>query len=318
MKNKFLVLNLLVGVFAVGCAESGYTPNTSAPVYNNGIPNYNNGMNPYNNNNLNPGMNQPMLNPMMNQQGMGVQGMYSYNMRMITPGFYLNTWRYRSCVPQRPYVGNCNQQTVRRTCPTNTTSTTTSTVVTTNTTPEDNSNLILPISWINEDAQALYERLAKEEETIQDGNLFKSTVKGRTGENIKCIVDGRESKAKNYVCNLEVRIKDGTILQQLPIGKDGQPENTSSSMHKGDLLNIGIPGEAPEVGYLTIAGNSAKYLFQKLPGEAITGKVDEAGILEAKVKTAGQVKCYKSINTTNIITECLVKIDSSKGKVLNF
>ena len=349
MKNKFLVSNLLLAVFAVGCSEGAYTPNNTVPQNQGGM------YSPISNQ---PGMNQPFMNqPMMNQQGMNQQGMmnYQYNqaylnyqaqgmlslrMRMNMPGFYFNTWSSKgSCFPQPSYVTPCTQQVVRRPCPytptvntsttvvvthdhtntnsgTNNPNTTPSTTPATNNTSVENTE-VLPISWINEDAKALYQRLAREEETIKKGGLFSSTVKARTGDHYKCIVDGSENKAKNYICDLEIRMKDGMLLQQVPAGKSGQPEITTSSMYKGNNLNIGMPGEAPETGYLTIDGKGARYLFKNLVAETTKGKVEEAGINEANIKTLGQVKCYESLNSTQTVTECVIKIDSSNGKALD-
>jgi len=320
MKNKLLVLNLFLGVLAVGCSESAYTPTATVPAYNNGLPAYTPGAtNPNYNNQYQPGMNNPMMNPLLNQQGLAYQqqAVMGWNARVNfgIPGYSYQTYQTRSCIPQKTYTTTSTQQTVRPACPNPTTVvTSSSTVVTTNTTAGDDTTKVLPISWVNEDAKALYQRLAREEETSKTNK----NAKYRTGENYQCVVDGKASKAKNYVCDLYIRVKDGILLQQSPIGKEGQPENTTSSMYKGDLLNIGIPGETPETGYLIVAGKSAAYLFQKLPGDAVTGKVEEAGILEAKVKTVGQVKCYQSLNTTNTTTECVIKLDTSKGKALSF
>ncbi len=337
MKNKLLVLNLLLTVFAVGCSESAFTPNAGTPAYNTGptlpnnmganfFPNYNNQNIPFSNQ---QGMMQ--MNPMYlpYQQ----QNMLSWSMRMNTPGFYYNNYQYRSCIPRKPYVANYTQQEVRRPCPytinTNTASTddttTTTSTASTDTTPAAPSSVndttttkVYPISWKEEDAKALYERLAREEEKLENGKLFKASVKARTGDHLKCIVDGSERRAKNYVCDIEIRAKDGMLLQQMPAGKTDQPEITESSAYKGDLLQIGVPGQAPEVGYLTIAGGVAVELFKNLPLESVQGKVEEAGIMEAKIKTLGQVKCYQSLNTTNTVTECLLKIDSANGKALLF
>ncbi len=363
MKNKFLVSNLLLAVFAVGCSEGAYTPNNTIPQNQGGM---------YSPTGIQPGMNQPFMNqPMMNQQGMmnnqsnqayvnyqaylnyQAQGMLSWKMRMNLPGFYLNTWRYKSCIPQQSYLVPCTQQTVvRRPCPytpntvstnsnspvvvvhdhpttdtsTNTstsvttdTSVTTSTVATTNTgtnTTEDTTE-VLPISWDKGDAMALYQRLAREEEIVKKGGLFKSAVKARTGDHYKCVVDGSEKKAKNYVCDLEIRLKDGMLMKQDTIGKPGTPEITTSSMFKGELLNIGMPGGAPEVGYLTVAGKSALYLFANMKAETTQGKVEEAGIPDAKIKSLGQTKCYQFVSKDKTTTECVIKIDSSNGKALD-
>ena len=310
MKNKLLVLNLCFGILVVGCSESAYTPTPNT------MPNYGNAGLQYPpsstipfdyNSSYQPGMN----NPMMNQQGITFQqqGMLGLSARLSLPGFYYNNYQYRSCIPQKPYTTSCSQQIVRPSC---------TSVVTTRTTGGDDTTKVLPISWVKEDAKALYQRLAKEEDVLKDASLFSKGVKSHTGENYKCIVDGSEDNAKNFVCDLEIRIKDGILLQQTPVGKDGQPEVASSTAYKGDLLNIGVTGEAPETGHLTVAGPSAKYLFQSIAGDGAQGKVEEAGILEAKIKTLGQIKCYQSLNTTNIVTECLIKIDTSKGKALNF
>lgn len=335
MKNNLFVLSLLMAATLVGCSEGAYTPSTGLPVNNVGVPYQPNmPMNNYPNyNNQFQTMPYQQMYPMYQNQNM-----LSWNMRMNIPGFYLYNYQYRSCIPRRTYTTTCNQRTVRRNCQyvytrtttdtsvtTSTqtdTSTNTSVVVntetTTNTSTDTSTTRVLPISWKDEDAQALYQRLAKEEETVEKDRFLNKGVKARTGEHYQCIVDGNEKKAKNYVCDLEIRINDGILLQQSPIGKDGQAVISDAMMHKGDLLNIGGFGEAPEVGYLTIAGPSAQYLYQNFSVEAVDGKVDEAGIMEAKIKTLGQVKCYQTTGTVSTTTECLIKINAKTGSAINF
>lgn len=333
MKNNFLVLSLILTATLVGCSEGAYTPNAGIPANNIGVP-----YQPMNNYPMN---NYPNFN---NQYQMPYQQTYpmyqnqnvlSWNMRWNIPGYYYNNYQYRSCIPRKPYITTCKQRTVRRYCPyvyTNNTTTQTDTSVVvntdtsvvvntdtgTNTSTDTTTTKVLPISWKAEDAQALYQRLAKEEEILEKDRVLNKGVKARTGEHYKCIVDGNEKKAKNYVCDLEIRVNDGILMQQSPVGKDGQAVITDALMYKGDLLNVGGPGQTPEQGFLTIAGPSALYLYQNFSVEAVDGKVDEAGILEAKIKTLGQVKCYQTTGTVGTTTECLIKINTQSGTALNF
>lgn len=317
MKKNILGLNLVLMIVAVGCAESSYTPNPSLPAYNTGINQPVNYPNTYPNTNLYPGNLNPIQTQMYNPYQ--ARGMLSWNMRLAIPGYYNYQYMNRGCIPRTPYVAPCSQRTVVRTCHASIdcSSDQSSSVITQTSTENGDTTKILPISWKDEDAMALYQRLAREEEVIQKGT-FKKDVKARTGENIKCVVEGNEGKARNYVCDLEIRMKDGVLLQQLPVGKEAQPVIVESSMYKGELLKIGVPGQAPEVGFLTVAGPAAHYLYQNLPGEVTEGKVEELGEVDAKIKTTGQVKCYKTLNATRNITECLIKIESNTGKALNF
>jgi hypothetical protein len=335
MKNNFLVLSVLLTATLVGCSEGAYTPNASIPANNIGVPYQPNNF-PVNPANSYPNFNNQFQanNQFQYPNQFQNQAVLSWNMRLNTPGYYYNNYQYRSCIPRKPYLTTYKQNTVRRNCNyvytttttvdrtstdtsvTTSTQTDTSVVVTDNTTVEAK---VLPISWKAEDAQALYQRLAREEEILEKDRLMNKGVKARTGEHYQCIVDGNEKKAKNYVCDLEIRVNDGTILQQSPVGKDGTSVITNEAMmYKGDLLNIGGFGEAPEVGYLTIAGPSAAYLYQNFSTEELAGKVDEAGVLEAKIKTLGQVKCYKTTGTVGTTTECLIKINAKTGTALNF
>jgi len=111
-------------------------------------------------------------------------------------------------------------------------------------------------------------------------------------------------------------MKDGTLRTYFPVGKTGTPEVAPGTGFSGSNVTISGAGIPPEQGYVKLSDNMAKYLYTYLPGSAQEGAVSESNLTSAMVKTVGQVKCYQTINTTPIATQCLIKIDSTTGAVL--
>lgn len=381
MRNNLAVLSLTLAVLASGCAETGYTNGQPYPTMNSTTPFNNPGMYPnYNNipnynpayNNMNQGcfnnssISQNCYNPnlqmnanlqaqlnmqMMMNQYTYRQNMFSWQMRMSTPGYYNLNQSYSSCFPRPVYTTyrTCSRArsycSGRRSCAdviivrndsstqsddqTNTNSNTNSnsdqTCTTCNNSSDHNgtqNNIkVLPISWKGKDAKALYDRLAREEEVLEKGLIRRSKGSfAKTGEFYKCMIEGSKRNADDYVCDLEIRVEDGLLLRQFPAGKTGTPF-ISGIVYEGDLLKVGMPGNTPETGLLTIAGPSAKYLFQSMHSEEATGTVGDAtGIedaTEAKIRSAGAVKCFQTLNTRTETTQCVIKLKTDTGDVLD-
>jgi len=386
MKNKSVFVSLALAMLASACGDTAYTsgqqystapynnnyPNNTGYQYNNGYQyntgyqNYNQGC--YNNmamqNCYNPSLQmnayaQAQLNTqMMMNQYYYRQNMFSWQMRLNTPGYYNMSQAYSSCMPRPVYTTTRSCRRARSYCSgrrgrsctdvvivhsntgtsdnssntngnTNSNTNTNSngnqpcqTCNTGNTNTNANNNIkVLPISWKGKDAKALFDRLAREEEVLEQGKIRRS--KGlftRTGEFYKCMVDGSKKDADSYVCDLEIRVEDGLVLRQFPAGKTGTPV-VSGVVYEGDLLKIGMPGNSPESGVLTIAGPSAKYLFESMHSEESTGTVGDAtGVedsTEAKIRTAGAVKCFQTVNTRKEITQCVIKMKTDTGEVLD-
>ena len=326
--------------FNTGIApNNGVYPNGVMPV--NGInPNmgYNNGYN----NTFNPGYNTGyMNNGYMNM--MMPRPVLSWGLRLST-GFYtsnyMNYMNTSNCIPSNTYTTNCSQNTVRTPCPytssnnrntfrdtDRTTYTTTTTSNTDNTrrspcpynvdrAPKNSSSnvgmdettKVLPLSLINSDGQAVYERLA-----IKEVSESKK-IKTRTSEMFRCMDDSSDSDKIHYACDFQIRLKDGVILKQVGIGSADQPEVFSGTPYKGVNLTV----NATEDANIKLGGKVAEFLFKYLPGTAKEGKVDEASLPSASVKAAGQVKCYQSINAKKeTVTGCVIRIKTDTGTALN-
>jgi hypothetical protein len=379
MKKNLVALSLTLGVLASGCAETGYTNGQPYPTWNSTTPLNNPVMYPNNNNNPiynpgyntlnqgcfnNPGMTQNCYNPnlqmnayvqaqmntqMMMNQYIYRQNMFSWQMRLNTPGYYNLNQSYLGCFPRPVYTTtrSCSRARSycfgRRSCGdvvivttrssngsedqsnTNTNHDQPCTTCSNDNTNDNNSNQdkikILPISWKGKDAKALYDRLAREEEVIEKGLIRRSKGSfAKTGEFYKCMIEGSKKNADDYVCDLEIRVEDGMLLRQYPAGKTGTPV-ISGIVYEGDLLKVGMPGNTPETGLLTIAGPTAKYLFESMHSEESTGTVGDATGMEdgteAKIRSAGAVKCFKTLNTRKEVTQCILKLKTDTGEVLD-
>jgi hypothetical protein len=349
MKLNRLVMIALGAVMMTACSQNSnptypYANNGYGTQYGyNQTGLYNNGYNQtglYNN----YSMNGYAVNPFVNysytsgynaQASLQAQAMFSINFRAATPNFYYPNYANNNCMMRSQVnytpsscacvVAPCNCQQVltqiRQECNqtrTRVTRRTTRTssddretddrsndeVVTTNTSKR------MSLSVLNGDARALYERLAKEEQTLQN----KSKI--RTGTNYKCFLSGKAKNDSSYACDFDLNLEDGSLYQFYPSGKPGQPVITNSTLFTGKNVTVGGPGLAPEEGFIKFGGNMAAAVFKRLPGQSTTGSIDGQGKVQAEIKIGQSVKCYKTTNTATPTVECTVKIKTDSGDAL--
>jgi hypothetical protein len=359
MKLKMFAMMLLTGALMSACSESTYTPYTNAglngtqtgmynnPAYPNAY-NTNNAINPYLNNNLNMGMNNNM------QMQAQAQASFRLQFRVATPNYYMPNYTNNNCMMRTQvnytptqcacFTAPCNcqqvlsqvrQQTVQstqartrscNTCTTTRTRTTSNEPTNDDTTTADrttqttNTSTRMSLSLVNEDAQALFERLAKEEVVV----VKKETVK-RVGLNFKCFQDTDRKKFigittkkdDSFACDFDINLTDGSLMVWSDAGKSGQPVKTDSTLYTGKNLNIGGPGMNPSEGVFKVSGATASAIFKRLPGVATEGKVDAEGKIDATIKLGKHLKCYEMTNTVQKTTECQIKLNTETGEALD-
>ena len=169
----------------------------------------------------------------------------------------------------------------------------------------------LPLSITGADARALYERLAREEE--ETNNDTKTKI--RTGANYKCMQDYRGRHDRDFACDIDVSVADGTVYQLYPMGQNGQADLSSPTAYQGPNVQIGGTGLSPEEGFIKVQGQGAKFLYKKLTSAVTQGTIDTAGQIAANIKLGKNVKCYETTGTASPVNECEIKINSTTGAV---
>jgi hypothetical protein len=348
LKGLTVVLTLSIALFA--CSEGNYTPTTTPyGVTGNqtGLYNNNNPMVPGSNQFFNPYLANPQYNQMSAQAQFRIQtqsqNMFSCAAR-ATPYFYAFTSSNSNCAVRRQptytpsscacYQAPCNCAQVitqaQSQCGTlyssdhngnrvgtvsvgssNSGSGTVSTSSASDGINAESSTSLLTIT--NEDAAALYNRLAKTPE--ETNNSTKTKI--RTGSNYKCMMDNKGRHASDFSCDIDIASVDGTVYQQYPVGQTGVSTLQNPELYNGKNVQVGGPGLNPDEGVIKVQGRPAEKLFAKLSAAVTDGTIDLEQRVSAKVKQGKQVKCYQTVNTTSPVTECQVKVNTVTGEAEN-
>ncbi|MBC7396005.1 MAG: hypothetical protein H7333_01060, partial [Bdellovibrionales bacterium] len=172
---------------------------------------------------------------------------------------------------------------------------------------------VLPISLTGADARALYVRLSKapEEKKLANG---KTTL--RAGAQYVCMMDGKGKKDENYACDIDIVQDQGAIVGIYPPKPSALRALKDDAVYRGKNVVCGAEALAMNEATITIQGPAAQRLFRKMIQEAKPGTIDVEQKIQATIKTGSNLKCYTTINTNPVTTECVMKANTDTGEII--
>ena len=188
---------------------------------------------------------------------------------------------------------------------------------------DEGANLVIP-TILNEDAQALYQRLAKRAEPVKDAKGNKTTT--LIGKNYKCIMEGKGKKPSEYACEMVISGAAGAVMMQDPESPSGLTALKSPGIFSGPAVNAGGPPLSMNEGIITIDGDKAKIIYNKMNAEEKPGTFDKEQTVQALVKTTQHIKCSATLGAVSshaaaptddkLLYKCTLHIKLDDGSVL--
>jgi hypothetical protein len=307
------------------CSEGGYVPATPTTTTQAQT------VNPYTNQGV--GTNPYLTNPTSYYNGLNGQaqtGLQNYAQQNLqncaarsTPHFYAytsqNGYAVRKQVSYTPNSCACSQgpcdceqvlTQVRTLCG----------VETSNSSNSDYSSAdginpnskILPLSITGADAKALYTRLAKEEDAVDND----SETKVRTGMNYKCMMDGAGKANSDYVCDIDVSAADGVVYEQFPVSATGMAAVSNPVAYSGSNVTAGGAGLNPDEAVIKIEGRGATFLYRKMKNLAKNGTTSDFPGVTGTIELGKNVMCYSMTPSTDLsVISCRMKVNTTTGAI---
>jgi hypothetical protein len=159
-----------------------------------------------------------------------------------------------------------------------------------------------------EDARALYLRLAKNADELNNG----AHTKVRTGVNYKCMMDKQGRSRHDYQCDFDLTAIDGLVLQQYPVSGAGVADQAGP--YTGKNLEVAGPGLNPNEAYVSFSGGSASYIYKHMNVNESRGTIDLLQRVSARIKTGRQIQCYLPDGSNK--ARCRMKVNTITGEAI--